>query len=49
MQCQTLPQVPMPLEPTKDEFEGDKLSLYWSHLNMPQKDKEKDVERFLTI
>ena len=38
MQCQTLPQVPMPLEPTRDEFEADKLSFYWSHLNMPQKE-----------
>ena len=38
MQCQTLPQVPMPLEPSTDEFEGNRLSLYWSHLNMPQKD-----------
>ena len=38
MQCQTLPQVPMPLEPSKDEFDADKLSLYWSHLNMPQKE-----------
>ena len=38
MQCQTLPQVPMPLEPSRDEFDADKLSLYWSHLNMPQKE-----------
>ena len=38
MQCQTLPQVPMPVEPSKDEFDADKLSLYWSHLNMPQKE-----------
>lgn len=38
MKCQTLPQVPMPLEPTRDDFDADKLSLYWSHLNMPARE-----------
>ena len=38
MQCKTLPQVLMPLEPSRDEFEAEKLSFYWSHLNMPQKE-----------
>jgi alpha-N-arabinofuranosidase len=38
MKCKTLPQVSMPMEPKKDEFESEKLSLYWSFLNMPQKE-----------
>lgn len=38
MRCRTLPQVPMPAEPSLDEFDADRLSLYWSHLCMPQKE-----------
>lgn len=35
MDCPTLPQVEMPEEPVKDEFDKDKLELYWSHLCNP--------------
>lgn len=35
MQCETLPQVPMPLEPKKDDFDKPKLNLFWSHLCNP--------------
>ena len=45
MHCQTLPQVPMPAEPSRDEFDTDKLSLYWSHLNMPQKENYSLTDR----
>ncbi|MCF0192295.1 MAG: glycoside hydrolase family 43 protein, partial [Prevotella sp.] len=45
MKCQTLPLVPMPQEPILDDFNGDKLALYWSYLNIPDSTNYSLTER----
>lgn len=36
MDCKTLPQVPVPEEPLRDDFAEGKLPLYWSYLCNPE-------------
>lgn len=38
MDCTTLPQVLLPKEPESDEFDKEKLELYWSYLCNPHSD-----------
>lgn len=38
MDCTTLPQVLLPKEPERDEFDKEKLELYWSYLCNPHSD-----------
>ena len=38
MDCKTLPQVPVPEEPLRDDFDADRLPLYWSYLCNPEYD-----------
>lgn len=45
MDCPTLPQVEMPEEPLRDEFDKDKLELYWSYLCNPHPENYSLAER----
>lgn len=45
MECTTLPQVEMPEEPVKDEFDKEKLELYWSYLCNPHTENYSLSER----
>ncbi len=38
MECETLPQVPMPQEPPKEDFDGKELPMGWFHICNPIRD-----------